>query len=599
MNYTKRSDVPAAYTWRLTDIYPDEAAFEKALAEVQKDTEKLASYKGRLAESRETLRDALLEFEQLGEKLERVFMYAHLNKDVDNSNTKYQAMYDRTLGIIFKIQESMAFLTPELTAMDPETLRSWVNGQPELQDFHHLIDDVIRSRAHVLSAKEEQLLAMAAPAFESIDTAYSMLESVDLKYGEVTDENGKRVTLTNGLFEKMRESRDRRVRADAFAAMHNSFAGMGNTIASLYSGSVRTDVFGARSRGFKDSLDKALFSDNLPRSIYTGLIEAVRSKLPVYFRYLELRRRLLGLDKLHIYDTYLPIVEMPDKEYTYEQACDIVKKSLAPLGDTYRKDLDRLLAGGWVDVYETPGKATGAYATDVYGVHPYMLLNFVGNLNDVFTIAHEAGHCMHTYYSDTQAYINKEYPIFLAEIASTVNENIVLRGMIRRCDTSTEEGRREKAYLLNHFLEEFKGTIIRQTMFAEFELNVHTMAERGAPLTGETLCNVYGKLLRDYFGDDVVIDDYMRWEWARIPHFYNAFYVFKYATGFSAAAAITRDLLNGGDVNRYLAFLHAGGSDYPAETLKKAGVDLTTPEPVNKALEEFETLLGELESLLG
>lgn len=598
MSYTKRSDVPAAYTWRLTDIFPDEATWEKALAEVQKDTEKLASYKGRLAESGETLRDALLLFEQLGEKLERVFMYAHLNKDVDNSNTKYQAMYDRTLGIVFKIQESMAFLTPELTAMDPETLRTRVNGQPELQNFHHLIDDVIRSRAHVLSAKEEQLLAMAAPAFESIDTAYSMLESVDLKYGEVTDESGKSVTLTNGLFEKMRESRDRRVRADSFAVFHSAFAGMGNTIASLYSGSVRTDVFGARSREYKDSLDKALFSDNLPRSIYTGLIEAVRSKLPVYFRYLELRRRLLGLDKLHIYDTYLPIIEMPDKEYAYEQACDIVKESLAPLGDTYRKDLDRLLAGGWVDVYETPGKATGAYATDVYGVHPYMLLNFVGKLNDVFTLAHEAGHCMHTYYSDTQAYINKEYPIFLAEIASTVNENIVLRGMIRRCDTSTEEGKREKAYLLNHFLEEFKGTIFRQTMFAEFELNVHAMAERGEPLTGETLCDVYGKLLRDYFGDDVEIDDYMRWEWARIPHFYNAFYVFKYATGFSAAAAITRDLLNGGDVNRYLTFLHAGGSDYPAETLKKAGVDLTTPEPVNKALEEFETLLGELESLL-
>lgn len=597
MGYTKRSDVPAAYTWRLTDIYPDETAFEKALAEVQQDTETLASYKGRLAESGETLRDALLLFERLGEKLERVFMYAHLHKDVDNGDAKYQAMYDRTLGIVFQIQESIAFLTPELTAMDPETLRSRVNAQPELSEFHHLIDDVIRSRAHVLSAKEEELLAMAAPAFESIDTAYTMLESVDLKFGEVADENGSRVTLTNGLFEKMRESRDRRVRADAFAAVHGAFAGMGNTIASLYSGSVRTDVFGARSRSYQDSLEKALFSDNLPRSVYTGLIEAVRSRLPAYFRYLELRRRLLGLEELHLYDTYLPLIEMPDREYTYEQACGIVKESLAPLGATYRKDLDRLLAGGWVDVYETPGKATGAYATDVYGVHPYMLLNFVGKLNDVFTIAHEAGHCMHTYYSDTQSYINKEYPIFLAEIASTVNENIVLRGMIRRCDTSTEGGRREKAYFINRFLEEVKGTIFRQTMFAEFELNVHAMAERNEPLTGETLCGVYEKLLRDYFGDGVVIDDYMRWEWARIPHFYNAFYVFKYATGFSAAAAITRGLLNGGDVGRYLAFLHAGGSDYPAETLKKAGVDLTKPDAVNQALDEFETMLGELEDL--
>lgn len=599
MNYTKRSEVPAEYTWRLTDIYPDEAAWEKDLNEVQSDTDKLVAYKGRLAESRENLRDVLHLFEQLEMKLERVYMYAKLNMDVDNSNSKYQAMHDKTLGILFRIQESTAFLTPELTAMEPETLRSWVNEDDSMADFRHMIDDLIRSRAHVLSTREEQLLAMAAPAFEGFDTAYSMLESVDLKFGEITDEKGEKVALTQGLFGKLRDSRDRRVRADAFSLMHNAFAGMGNTISALYAGSVRTDVFGARARGFQDSLEKALFSDNLPRSIYTGLIEAVRSKLPANRRYLELRRRCLGLDKLHIYDTYLPIVEMPDKEYTYEQACNIVKDSLAPLGDAYRQDLSRLLAGGWVDVYETPGKATGAYATGVYGVHPYMLLNFVGNLSDVFTLAHEAGHCMHTYYSDSQSYINKDYPIFLAEIASTVNENILMRDMIRRCDTSTEEGKREKAYLINRFLEEFKGTVYRQTMFAEFELKVHEMAEHGEPLTGETLCDVYGNLLHDYFGDEVEIDDYMRWEWARIPHFYNAFYVFKYATGFSAAAAITRSLLNGGDVEHYRTFLHAGGSDYPAETLKKAGVDLTKPDAVKEALEEFETMLGELESLIG
>lgn len=599
--YEKHSDVPAEYIWRLTDIYPGEDAWESALSDVQKKAEELASYQGKLAESASVLRAALLLFEELEKELERVYMYAKLNMDVDNADAKYQAMHDRALAVLFKIQESSSFLTPEMTAMDPDTLRSWVYDDPALADFRHLIDEVIRSRAHVLSTREEQLLAMAAPALESMDSAFTMLDSVDLKRGEITDEKGNRVELTDGLFGKFRDSRDRRVRADAFQAMHTAFAGMGNTIAALYAGNVRADVFGAKARRFDSCLDQALFADNLPRSVYTGLIEAVRAHLPSYYRYLELRRRRLGVEKLHIYDCYLPIVEMPDKEYTYEQAKRMVRDSLAPLGETYQRDLDRLLAGGWVDVYETRGKATGAYATGVYGVHPYMLLNFVGQLGDVFTLAHEAGHCMHTYYSDTQPYMTKDYPIFLAEIASTVNENILMRGMIDGCDPSTEEGRTEKAFLMNRFLEEFKGTVFRQTMFAEFELKVHEMAERGEPLTGETLCGVYGGLLRDYFGPDVEIDDYMRWEWARIPHFYNEFYVFKYATGFSAAAAITRGLLTGGpeNVEKYRAFLHAGGSDYPVETLKRAGVDMTTPTPVVAALEEFESMLAQLETLLG
>ena len=304
------------------------------------------------------------------------------------------------------------------------------------------------------------------------------------------------------------------------------------------------------------------------------------------------------MDRLHIYDCYVPVVEMPETAYTYEQARDVVLDTLTPLGGGYIRDLEDLLSGGKVDVYETPGKTTGAYATDVYGVHPYMLLNFAGQLGDVFTLAHEAGHCLHTQYSNTQPYVNKDYPIFLAEIASTVNENILMRGLISRCDSSTEEGRREKAFLINRYLEEFRGTVFRQTMFAEFELETHRLAEAGEPLTAETLCGVYHRLLETYFGPDVAIDGYMDWEWARIPHFYRAFYVFKYATGFSAAAAISRRILDGGDVAPYLDFLHAGGSDYPAETLKRAGVDMRTPAPVEEALREFADLVGEMEQLL-
>ena len=592
-----REDIPEEYKWRMEDIYPDPAAWEQDLAALLPMGEEIAAYAGRLGEE-EALVSCLLLDEKLSMRLEKVYGYAHMLQDLDNASPAAQSMQERALALLFRLQEMTAFLLPEMTALDPVRLREVAERRPELRDFRHMIDNVIRSRAHVLSAREEQLLAMAAPALESMDNAFSMLDSVDLDRGEVEDEDGNRVKLTDGLFARMRESRDRRVRADAFAALHRAFQKMGNTIAALYAGQVKADVFAARARGYADSLDAALFADALPRSIYTGLIGAVRDALPVYFRYLELRRRLLGVDRLHIYDCYVPVVEMPETAYTYEQARDVVLDTLTPLGGGYIRDLEDLLSGGKVDVYETPGKPTGAYATDVYGVHPYMLLNFAGQLGDVFTLAHEAGHCLHTQYSNTQPYVNKDYPIFLAEIASTVNENILMRGLISRCDASTEEGRREKAFLINRYLEEFRGTVFRQTMFAEFELETHRLAEAGEPLTAETLCGVYHRLLETYFGPDVAIDGYMDWEWARIPHFYRAFYVFKYATGFSAAAAISRRILDGGDVAPYLDFLHAGGSDYPAETLKRAGVDMRTPAPVEEALREFADLVGEMEQLL-
>ncbi|MCI9414341.1 MAG: oligoendopeptidase F [Clostridiales bacterium] len=599
MENEARQKIEPQYKWRLTDIYETEEDWEKALQRVVSLNDQMKGYRGRLGESAAVLAEALALDEKLSVELEQMFLYTKLYRDLDHADPYYQSLNDRALSVLYQVQEDGAFVMPELAAIQPDTLLKWVRETPALRDYAHMADDIIRSRAHVLSEREEQLMAMATPALETMDTAFTLLDSVDLKRGEVTDEEGKRVPLTDGLYSRLRDSRKREVRAGAFQAMHEAFAAMGNTIAALYAGSVRADVFRARARGYQSSLDAALFSDNLPRSIYTGLIEAVHEALPSYYRYLELRRKALGLDELHIYDCYLPIVDTPDKEYTYEEACDTVKNYLKPLGDTYREDLDRLLSGGWVDVYETPGKATGAYACGVYGVHPYMLLNFSGKLNDVFTVAHEAGHCLHTYYSDQQPYINKDYPIFLAEIASTVNENILMREMMAGCDLSTEEGRKEKAYLINRYLEEFKGSVFRQTMFAEFELKAHEMAERGEPLTAEALCAVYHDLLTLYFGPDVVIDEYMDWEWARIPHFYNAFYVFKYATGFSAAAAISRRLLDGGDREPYLRFLAAGGSDYPADTLKRAGVDMSTPEPARVALREFDSLVGELADLIG
>lgn len=597
METKKREDIPAAYRWRLTDIYENDDAWEADLGALQTMAEELTTYAGRLQEDG-VLKKCLQLYERLSMTLEKVYGYAKMGQDLDNASARAQSMQDRAMAVLFHVQEATAFLVPEMTAMEPDRLRTLVEDDGEMAAYRHMVDDIIRSRAHVLSAREEQLMAMAAPALETMDSAFSMLENVDLPRGDVTDEKGETLRLTDGTFARLRESRDRGVRAQAFEVMHTAFQKMGNTIAALYAGQVRADVFSARARGYADCLEAALFSDALPRSIYTGLIETVRGALPAYYRYLETRRRLLGVDKLHIYDCYVPVVDMPETEYTFEQARDIVREHLAPLGKTYLEDYDRLLAGGWVDVYETAGKTTGAYATGVYGVHPYMLLNFVGQLSDVFTLAHEAGHCLHTWYADQQPYINKDYPIFLAEIASTVNENLLMRGMMDACDASTPEGRRQKAFIINRYLEEFRGTVFRQTMFAEFEWKAHQMAEAGQPLTAESFCAVYHGLLEDYFGPQVEIDPYMDWEWARIPHFYNAFYVFKYATGFSAATAITRAIRSGGEVEKYLDFLRAGGSDYPAVTLAKAGVDMSTPAPVQAALDEFAQLAQELEKLL-
>ncbi len=579
--------------WDLTDIYADEMLWEQDLHNVTELMQQLSALKGKLSDVA-CLRDALLLDVRVSALLEKIYGYAHMRYDLDHTDAKSQEMRDKALHVYYAMREATAFIVPELTALPRETTDKLLETYADMQVFSHMLEDIDRHRAHVLPEREEQLLTMAAPALSAMDTAFSMLESVDLCKGSITDENGETVVLTDGVFAKYRESRHRQVRADAFRAFHEAFASMGNTIAALYAGQVRADVFRARAHHYDSCLQSALFGDNLPESLYTGLIDAVHQFLPAHHRYLELRRKALGVEKLHLYDCYVPLVaDMDDVSYTYEDAKRMVQQYLKPLGDTYQKDLAQLLAGGWVDVYERAGKETGAYATGVYGVHPYMLLNFMGKLNDVFTLAHEAGHCMHTYYSDTQPYVNKDYPIFLAEIASTVNENLLLRGMLQQ-----ETDPKKRAYLINHFLDELRATVIRQTMFAEFEWKVHTLAEKGEPLTAEVFCKIYHDLLVLYFGENVEIDPYMDWEWARIPHFYRAFYVFKYATGFSAAAAISQNILETGDTQPYLQFLHAGGSAYPLETLKMAGVDFCTAAPLQAALQEFEQMTDVLETLL-
>ena len=462
------------------------------------------------------------------------------------------------------------------------------------------LKDSIRNRPHTLSESEEALLSRFGPASEGINDVFGMLDHVEIDLGTFTDDQGQETKLTQGRFAQLREHPDRTVRAQAFRQMHESYAKVGRTLAALYATRVKTDIAFSAARRFPDTLSGALFADNLPKETVTGLIAAIQDGLPTLYRYLDLRRRLMNLDELHIYDTYRPLVAESQRHFTYEQACELVRAGLVPLGSGYGQALDRHLTDRWIDVFETPGKTTGAYSWGTYRSHPYVMLNFSGMLNDVFTLAHEVGHSMHTYFSNRQPFATAHYPIFLAEIASTVNENLLMRHLMGQCDISTPEGRSEKIALLNHFLEEFRLTVFRQTMFAEFEYQAHCQAEAGQPLTAEVLTGLYRDLLRKYFGASVEIDDFMHWEWSRIPHFYNAYYVYKYATGFSAAVALSQQILSEGSpaVERYISFLSAGGSDYPLLLLQKAGVDLSTAAPIQSAMTVFAESLSELETLL-
>ncbi len=596
-----RAELDPKYTWRLEDMFADDQAWEAAYALVPAAIAAVSAFRGRLDESGAVLAEALKADHELSRQVMELFTYARMRRDEDNSRTVYQEMTDKAMVVYFQSQEATAFVMPEIARIDEERLRDWIENEPLLETDRHRLLDSLRHRPHILSEAEEVLLSKAGPVAEGIDDVFTMLDNVDIKLGTITDENGREVELTPSLFALCRENKDRRVRQDAFARMHEAYKALINTMGALYNTRVKVNRFHASARRHDTCLQAALFDDNLPESLYTGLIDTVKGSLPTLYRYLELRRRLLDLPDLHIYDTYIPVTDMPSRRFTFEEACDVLRSGLTPLGEHYMNDLETLLTDRWIDVYETEGKTGGAYSWGSYSSHPYILLNFAGTLSDVFTLAHEAGHSMHSYYSNKRPYGQALYPIFLAEIASTVNENIMLRHLLGQCDVSTEEGRREKAFLLNHFLEEFRLTVFRQTMFAEFELIVHRKMEQGEALSAEGFSRIYEDLLRQYFGPGVVVDAFMRYEWARIPHFYNSFYVYKYATGLSCAVAIGQRILSEGRsaVGPYLEFLGAGGSDYPLVTLGKAGIDMTTTAPIEAAMAEFAKTLSEFEELVG
>lgn len=596
-----RSELDKQYIWRLEDMFYDDTTWETAFAQIPAAITTVSAYRGRLAESSTVLAAALAADHALSQQVMELFTYARMRRDEDNSRSAYQEMTDRAMALFYQSAEATAFFMPEIARIEEATLRQWIETDHGLfEDRHHLLDS-LRHRPHTLSEPEEVLLSKSGPMAEGIDDIYTMLDNVDIKLGNITDENGQTVELTPSLFALCRENKDRRVRAEAFSKMHAAYQGLVNTMGALYNTRIKANLFYSSARRHPSSLTAALFGDNLPETLYTGLIETVKSHLPTLYRYFDVRRKRLDLPDLHIYDTYIPITDLPSRRFTFEEACDVLRSGLTPLGDRYMANLEKLLTDRWIDAYETAGKTGGAYSWGSYGSHPYILLNFAGTLSDVFTLAHEAGHSMHSFYSNQRPYSQSQYPIFLAEIASTVNENILLRYLIRQCDTTTPAGRQEKAYLLNHFLEEFRLTVFRQTMFAEFELIVHQRMEKGEALSADAFCRIYEDLLHQYFGPDVVVDDYMRYEWTRIPHFYTSYYVFKYATGLSCAVALGQRILQEGGpaVAPYLDFLGAGGSDYPLATLKRAGIDLSTTAPIEAAMAEFAATLAEFEALIG
>ncbi|NCB30230.1 MAG: oligoendopeptidase F [Clostridia bacterium] len=591
MSLKTRSEMDPGHMWDLTHIFDTKAAWEAAYQALAGKIGAMEKHRGKLGTT-QGVRLALDAYYTLAEEAERVYLYAELQKAGDNGDQTFQAMQDRSLGLLVELGAAASFLTPELAALPEETLRAYLLEET-LAPYHHGIADIIRGRAHVLNAEQEHMLALLADAAQTPDNGFTMLSTVDMSFPQIENEAGELVQLTHGNYNLFRESRNRAVRKRSFEAYHGEFGKYSNTFAALYAGSVKLDGYFAKVRRYESAVNQALFSNAVPEAVYHSLIEAVHKSFPAMARYLALRKRVLGLDELHMYDLYCPMVEGMEASYTLEQAQALVKAAMAPLGPEYGALLEKAFAGRWIDAYENKGKTTGAFSCGVYGVHPYVLLNFTNTLDDVFTLAHELGHALHSYRSDAaQSYANHDYAIFVAEVASTVNEVLLTLHLL-----DTEKDPRRRAYYLNHFLEGFRTTLYRQTLFAEFEMETHAMAQRGEALTPEALNGLYRRLNEDYYAGTVV-DALQDLEWARIPHFYNAFYVYQYATGFSAAVDIAARIRKTGDAAGYLRFLSTGGSDYPIEELKLAGVDLSNPATVEHALSVFAQSVEELEGLL-
>lgn len=591
-----RSEIKVEDTWRLEDIFETDEAWEKEFQAVKALVPEMEQYRGKLGESADMLFKALQQQDELTMRVSKLYTYAHMRYDQDTTNSFYQGLNDRIKMLYTEIASALSYVTPELLAVDEETLKQYLKDSKDLQLYAHALDEVNRERPHILSESEEAILAQASEALGASSNTFGMLNNADLEFPSIKDENGEEVEITHGRYIRLLESSDRRVREEAFKAVYDTYGKFKNTFASTLSGTVKKDNFSAKVRNYESARHAALSANNIPEEVYDNLVATVNEYLPLLQRYIDLRKKVLGVDELHMYDLYTPLVQDVKMEIPYSEAKDYLLKGLAPLGEEYISILKEGFENRWVDVHENKGKRSGAYSSGTYGTNPYILMNWQDNVNNLFTLAHEFGHSVHSYYTrKEQPYPYGDYSIFVAEVASTCNEALLNDYLLKTIDDE-----KKRLYLLNHYLEGFRGTVFRQTMFAEFEHEIHVRAQNGEPLTPELLTKLYYDLNKKYFGDNLVIDEEIGLEWARIPHFYYNYYVYQYATGFSAAAALSKQILEEGDaaVERYLGFLKAGSSDYPIEVLKRAGVDMTTAEPIKEALEVFKEKLEEMERLL-
>lgn len=595
-----RAEIPSNDRWNVEALYPSIEEWEKAFKGVCEQPESprwptLAAYRGRLKEGAAVVREVLERSCAISRELEKLHTYAHMRHDEEITDDSFKRAYQQILSLFFDFQQECAWIEPELLALPADLIDDYMKS-PELADYRFHVEKIVRMRPHTLSADKEELLAMAGKPLQAPPKAFSALNNADIKLGKITDSEGKEHDLTHGLYQMYLRSQDRVLRENAFKGMLNSFQGFENTIAELLYGQVQTHLFNAHARQYPTCLDAALFPKKIPLSVYRSLIQAVRGGLETLHRYVRLRKKILHLPEVHLYDMYVPLVPQVDIKMSYVEAEDAIIESVTPLGEQYQNALKRgLKSERWVDRYENKNKRSGAYSSGCFDSFPYILMNFRGILRDTFTLAHEAGHSMHSYLSKTsQPYHYSHYPIFVAEVASTFNEELLMNLLLNRF-TKKEE----KLFLVNEKMEDIRATLFRQTMFAEFELKIHELVESDAPLTPSLLKEIYYQLNAEYFGPDAFIDDEIRIEWARIPHFYYNFYVYQYATGISAALSLAEKVLAGdpGARDNYLAFLSSGCSLFPIDLLKLAGVDMTTPEPVQAALRKFDSLLTDLESL--
>lgn len=594
MNHVpKRSETAVETRWKLEDLFADQAAWDKEYAEAKALIKKVGAFEGKLNDPAQL--KACFELEdELSLHVERLYVYSNMKHHEDTAEPTYQALSDKAKKISVETGEALSFITPEVLSLSDAELDALIENK-DLAVFKHTLEEMRRQKAHVLSKAEEALMAQVGNVSSAPGSIYSILNNADLKFPKVKNEAGEEVELTQGRYIQFLESKNREVRANAFHTMYDTYGKLKNTIATTLNANVTKNIFYARARKYPSALGMSLYGDNIPESVYTNLIDAIHKHLPLMYRYMNLRKKLLGVDELHMYDLFAPLVEEFDMEISYDEAKKIVKESLKPLGEDYLTVLQEGFDNGWIDVYENEGKRSGAYSWGAFGTHPYVLLNHKDNLNSMFTLTHEMGHALHSYYSDTnQNYRDAQYTIFLAEVASTLNEALLMDYLLGK---STDP--KEKMYLLTYYADQFRTTVFRQTMFAEFEKIIHEKTEQGESLTPQDLSKIYYDLNVLYYGKDMVVDKDIEMEWARIPHFYNSFYVYKYATGFSAATSFSKQILEEGApaVDRYLGFLKSGGSDFSINILKKAGVDMSSPEPIEQAMSVFESLIEQMEEL--